>query len=124
MTVEEVQALGQAIRAEIGKAVVGHDATVDLLLVALFAGGHVLLEGPPGTAKTLLAHAFAKTVGRLFTDEPYGIGVDLAHPEMVEFVNLMLERMRADGSLRDLSEKWLGEATEPPPAVYGREPQG
>ena len=66
MTVEEVKALGQAIRAEIGKAVIGHDATVDLLLVALFAGGHILLEGPPGTAKTLLAHAFARTVGLEF----------------------------------------------------------
>ncbi len=66
MTVEEVQALGQAIRAEIGKAVIGHDDTVDLLLVALFAGGHILLEGPPGTAKTLLAHAFARTVGLEF----------------------------------------------------------
>ncbi|MDY0957268.1 MoxR family ATPase [Sphingomonas sp. CFBP8993] len=66
MTVQEVQALGQAIRAEIGKAVVGHDATVDLLLVALFAGGHVLLEGPPGTAKTLLAHSFAHTLGLEF----------------------------------------------------------
>ncbi|MFN3433592.1 MAG: AAA family ATPase [Sphingomonas sp.] len=66
MTVDEVQALGQAIRAEIGKAVVGHDATVDLMLVALFAGGHVLLEGPPGTAKTLLAHSFAQTLGLEF----------------------------------------------------------
>ncbi len=63
MTVEDVRALGQSIRTEIGKAVVGHDATVDLLLVALFAGGHILLEGPPGTAKTLLAHSFAQTVG-------------------------------------------------------------
>ncbi|GAA0674660.1 MoxR-like ATPase [Sphingomonas insulae] len=63
MTVDEVQALGRAIRAEIGKAVVGHDGTVDLLLVALFAGGHILLEGPPGTAKTLIAHSFAQTVG-------------------------------------------------------------
>jgi MoxR-like ATPase len=66
VTVTEVQALGAAIRAEIGKAVVGHDATVDLLLVALFAGGHILLEGPPGTAKTLLAHSFAQTVGLKF----------------------------------------------------------
>ena len=63
MTVDEVQVLGRAIRAEIGKAVVGHERTVDLLLVALFAGGHILLEGPPGTAKTLIAHSFAQTVG-------------------------------------------------------------
>ena len=63
VTVEEVRALGTAIRAEIGKAVVGHDATVDLLLVALLARGHILLEGPPGTAKTLIAHSFAQTLG-------------------------------------------------------------
>ena len=42
---------------------VGQEATVDLMLVALFAGGHILLEGPPGTAKTLLAHSFARAVG-------------------------------------------------------------
>ena len=66
MTVEEVQALARAIRQEVAKAVVGQDDTIDLMLVALFAGGHVLLEGPPGTAKTLLAHSFARTVGLEF----------------------------------------------------------
>ena len=63
MKVDEVQQLAQAIRTEIAKAVVGQDTTVELMLVALFAGGHVLLEGPPGTAKTLLAHSFAQAVG-------------------------------------------------------------
>jgi MoxR-like ATPase len=61
--VEEVQALAGEIRAEVAKAVVGQEATVELMLVALFAGGHILLEGPPGTAKTLLAHSFARAVG-------------------------------------------------------------
>ena len=63
MKVDEVQQLAQAIRTEIAKAVVGQDTTVELMLVALFSGGHILLEGPPGTAKTLLAHSFAHAVG-------------------------------------------------------------
>lgn len=43
-----------ALRAEIAKAVVGQDAAVTGLVVALLCGGHVLLEGVPGVAKTLL----------------------------------------------------------------------
>jgi MoxR-like ATPase len=63
VTVEEVQALAGSIRGEVAKAVIGQEATVELMLVALFSGGHILLEGPPGTAKTLIAHSFARTVG-------------------------------------------------------------
>ena len=66
MTVDEVKALAAAIRAEIGKAVVGQADTVELLLTALFAGGHILLEGPPGTAKTLLAQCFARALDLKF----------------------------------------------------------
>ncbi|MBB4615879.1 AAA family ATPase [Novosphingobium taihuense] len=63
MTLADLGALAGAIRAEVGKAVVGQDEVLDHLLVALFAGGHVLLEGPPGTAKTFLAQSFAAALG-------------------------------------------------------------
>ncbi len=63
MTLPDVSALARAIRAEVGKAVVGQAETVDALLIALLAQGHVLLEGPPGTAKTFLAQCFASSVG-------------------------------------------------------------
>jgi len=62
VNVSDVKGLADRIRAEIGKAVVGQADTVDLMLTALMAGGHVLLEGPPGTAKTFLAQCFARTL--------------------------------------------------------------
>lgn len=48
-----------AVRTEVAKAVVGQDATVTGMLIALLAGGHVLLEGVPGVAKTLLVRALS-----------------------------------------------------------------
>ena len=55
MDLDEFRQLIAAVRAEIGKAVLGQEPLVDLVLISVFAHGHCLVEGPPGTAKTLLA---------------------------------------------------------------------
>ncbi|MBI1180102.1 MAG: AAA domain-containing protein [Alphaproteobacteria bacterium] len=54
-----IEAVCRNLKQEIGKAVIGQDEAVDLLLTALLARGHMLLEGVPGTAKTLLVQSFA-----------------------------------------------------------------
>jgi MoxR-like ATPase len=59
--------LRDEFREEVAKVVIGNEEAVDLLLVASIAGGHVLLEGPPGVAKTLLAGAIARSLGVKFT---------------------------------------------------------
>jgi MoxR-like ATPase len=61
-----VKELRDNVHAEVGKVVVGQTATIDALVAAAVVGGHVLLEGVPGTAKTLLAQAIARALGLSF----------------------------------------------------------
>ncbi|RIV27460.1 MoxR family ATPase [Fibrisoma montanum] len=56
-----------AIRSEVSKVIVGQQQTLDLLLTALLADGHVLIEGVPGVAKTLTAKLLAKTISVQFS---------------------------------------------------------
>ncbi|NTV04058.1 AAA domain-containing protein, partial [bacterium] len=55
------------LRREIGKVIVGQGRVVDEMLVGLFAGGHVLLEGVPGLAKTLLIGTLARVLDLSFS---------------------------------------------------------
>ncbi|SDG11941.1 MoxR-like ATPase [Lentzea fradiae] len=62
VTTEEARTALVALRTEIGKAVVGNDSAVTSLILALLCKGHVLLEGVPGVAKTLLVRALARAL--------------------------------------------------------------
>src|SRR6202040_575043 len=66
MELREIHALTEAIRSEVRKAVVGQDEVIDLMLTSLLVGSHILLEWVPGTAKTLLAQAFAASLSIKF----------------------------------------------------------
>lgn len=57
----------QKIRDEIGKVIVGQEAVIDLLITAIIADGHVLIEGVPGVAKTLTAKLLARTIDLRFS---------------------------------------------------------
>ncbi|HTG17534.1 MAG TPA: AAA family ATPase, partial [Blastocatellia bacterium] len=61
-----VSGLAEYLRGEISKAIVGQEQVVEQVLIALFTEGHALIEGVPGTAKTLLVKVLAQAIGAHF----------------------------------------------------------
>lgn len=59
---DQTRAALARVRQEVGKAVVGQDGAVEALIIALLSDGHVLLEGVPGTAKTLLVRTLSRVL--------------------------------------------------------------
>lgn len=66
LNLEELSHAAQQIKNEIGRVIVGQEKTIDLMLTALLANGHILLEGVPGVAKTMLAKLMAKSISTNF----------------------------------------------------------
>ena len=64
--VEKLQKAYHDMKSELGKVIVGQEAVIEELLIALFCKGHALLVGVPGLAKTLLISTLAKTLGLSF----------------------------------------------------------
>ncbi|MCG8373585.1 MAG: MoxR family ATPase [Balneolales bacterium] len=88
-----VQSLVESIRSEIGKIIVGQENMVDLLITALLADGHVLIEGVPGVAKTLTTKLLAQVVDTGFSRIQFTpdlmpadvIGTSVFNPKNTEF---------------------------------------
>src|SRR5262249_34121112 len=61
-----IREVADRVKANIARVMVGKDDTIDLILVALFSDGHILLEDVPGIGKTTLAKAIARSIGCSF----------------------------------------------------------
>ena len=66
MDLQAIQTVSNQLKEQVRKTVVGQEAALDLMLVSLLSEGHILLEGVPGTAKTLLAQSFAAALSLEF----------------------------------------------------------
>src|SRR3989442_3043253 len=85
--VEKLQKGYHNLKAELGKGIVGQEAVIEELLIALFCKGHALLVGVPGLAKTLLISTLSKTLGLSFNRiqfTPDLMPSDITGTEMIE----------------------------------------
>ena len=93
MELEAVAEKAGAIRRELCKVIVGMDTVLDQTVVALLAGGHILLEGPPGTAKTLLVRTLSMAINGQFHRIQFTpdlmpadiVGVNIFNPQTLAF---------------------------------------
>jgi MoxR-like ATPase len=85
--IEKLQKAYHEMRAELGKVIVGQEAVIEELLIALFCRGHALLVGVPGLAKTLLISTLARTLGLSFSRiqfTPDLMPADITGTEVIE----------------------------------------
>ena len=82
-----VRTVAERIRAEVGKVIVGQEEVLEEVLLAIFCGGHAIIEGVPGLAKTLLVHSLASTLGLQFSRiqfTPDLMPTDMTGTEVIE----------------------------------------
>jgi polar amino acid transport system substrate-binding protein len=129
---------GQKVCVPAGSTNVGNVEKMGLDLVQLDVIGDCLVKFQEGEVvaitgdDTVLAGfraqdpVYSKVIGRKFSEEPYGLGINAGDTEFTRYVNAVLEKLRADGTLTKIYKNTMGTAiSDPPPAVpqpvYGRD---